>query len=211
MTPSALLAKLAQAGVEVVLSDGENLRLCGPSDVLTTELVAAVKERKTELLHLLSGDHGGTIPLFWPSASEATGAFCSHRSAQPFMTTVNTWPPDTRDLWEERAAILEYDWDMSRDAAEREAFNRIAASSSPEPAQAPASAPEHAPACGHTDTVTVIHVDGYGALCGACWTRWVAGGMNWPGTSSSTPTDTTTNPAGEPRHNQGDRHVPNQN
>ena len=37
-----------------------------------------------------------------------------------------------------------------------------------------------APACGHTDTVTVIHVDGYGALCGACWTRWVAGGMDWP-------------------------------
>ena len=48
----------------------------------------------------------------------------------------------------------------------------------PEPA--PASAPD-LPACGHNDAIAVLVVDGYGSICGACWSSWVRGGMDWPG------------------------------
>ena len=132
-----------------------------------------------QLLRERGGVAGSSLPARpeGPVTAEAAHPDCP---APEHLAPVNAWPSNLRDLWEERAAILEYDWDMSRDEAEREAFNRITAGSSSEPAPAPASASAHAPACGHTDTVTVIHVDGYGSLCGACWTRWVAGGMDWP-------------------------------
>ena len=48
------------------------------------------------------------------------------------------------------------------------------------PGSATAPAPDR-PACGHADAIVVMYVDGYGTLCGACWTRWVRGGMDWPG------------------------------
>jgi hypothetical protein len=36
-----------------------------------------------------------------------------------------SWPPDWREAWEERAAIMEYDAGLPRDEAERSAFKDV--------------------------------------------------------------------------------------
>ena len=42
---------------------------------------------------------------------------------------MRSWPEDLRDLWEERAAILEYDAHLPRIIAEQRAYNELKAQS----------------------------------------------------------------------------------
>ena len=169
---AALLTRVQGLGI-VLWRQGDQLRYRGSQGDLTPDLIGELRRHKAELLQMIAAGEPCSAQRDAPAPDRSA-------SVKLFMPVVETWPPDTRDLWEERAAVLEFDWGMSRDEAELEAFNRITAGSSPEPAPVPASAPEHAPACGHTDALVVIHVTDYGSLCGPCWTRWVAGGMDWP-------------------------------
>ena len=70
------------------------------------------------------------------------------------------------------------------------ALLRLLAEKGAAPAPGALSEPS-TPACGHDDAIAVLQVRGYGTLCGRCWSRWRVGGMDWPGTSGSTPTETS--------------------
>ena len=117
-------------------------------------------------------------------------------SAKPFKATVSQWPAHAQAFWCDLAQRLVHTHDIGEAEAELMAFTKIAMGIErpPEPPRT---------ACGHDDTVTVIHVDTYGALCGACWRRWVSGGMDWPTAEASNQTQTIHEPAGAARHSQG--------
>jgi hypothetical protein len=42
-----------------------------------------------------------------------------------WRTELAHWPPDWREAWEERAAIMEYDANLPRDEAEKLAFEDV--------------------------------------------------------------------------------------
>ena len=190
MTPAALIASLRAAGVDMVPA-GDNLRLQAPGGTLTPDLLAAVEQHKPALLQLLVANDSGPGMASAPPHPQCPAA---GGPAQHFMATVNAWPPDTRELWSERAAIMQYDGGLSRDAAELAAFNLISASPVPEPDPAPAAAPTFSsPACGHDNAMVLLQVRDHGLICGACWSRWVAGNIAWPESTRRNHTNSRTN------------------
>ena len=107
MTSRALLANLANAGVEVKPTGTGNLEVRGPQEALTSEVLARVKKWKGELLALLEEPIASEPPL------------------KPFMAEVESWSAEVQELWAERAAIMEYDGGLSRAEAEHIAYVRI--------------------------------------------------------------------------------------
>ena len=97
-TAAALLVDLIGRGIEL-RAEGERLRF-RPVTAMTPELAERVKAHKAELLDLLN-------PASMPDI-------------QP-----DDLPETWRELYEERAAIREYDGEQSREHAEAEALREI--------------------------------------------------------------------------------------
>jgi len=96
-----LLAELDALGIRLE-ADGD--RLCfRPRDKVTADLAARMKAHKGELLALLA----------------------TRKTAGRLLEVAATWPADWRELWEERAAIAEYDGNMPRPLAEDWAFHLL--------------------------------------------------------------------------------------
>lgn len=77
MTPRALLACLQAADIEVAPAN-DNLRLRGPTGVLTPELLAMVREHKPALLKLLNARDGALADEHPPDFNRAA---CGHDDA----------------------------------------------------------------------------------------------------------------------------------
>ena len=101
MTPAVLLATLHAAGV-VLTMDGPALRYRAPTGVMTAELLQDLSRHKAALLTLLT-----------------------------WRATVAQWPPDVLALWEERAAIMQYEGGLSQEDAEWRAFLCVHGEASP--------------------------------------------------------------------------------
>lgn len=102
MTPGALLARLTVLGASLTLTPEGTLRYRGPAVRLSEDaqreldgLKSALGQHKTALVALLS---------------------------QP---TAAALPAALRELWEERAAIMEYDGGLPRTEAERQALRCV--------------------------------------------------------------------------------------
>lgn len=98
MNPASVIAVLAARGV-TLRWDGASLRVQAPTqDTYREDLRALVAEHRSALIEALRDDP---------------------------RRMVRTWPADAREAWEERAAIIEYDGGVQRDAAERAAHEDV--------------------------------------------------------------------------------------
>jgi hypothetical protein len=113
-TSTLLLLKPAQAaqsgGAELLIHN--EAKLCQmPHDLSAAAIYRAPLEHRAEKSAIL------TQPL--------------KQSLGPLPATLNWqeqlagWPQEWRDLWDERAAIMEVEGGLSRDEAERHAFERL--------------------------------------------------------------------------------------
>ena len=96
------LAELREIGLKVELATG-SLRLSGLDHLTKRQAERALKvarTRKTEIIHALTIE--GSI-----------------------FDQISSWPPDLKELFEERAGIMEYEGGMSRAEAEAAAFDAI--------------------------------------------------------------------------------------
>jgi hypothetical protein len=102
MNAETLLLEVQQRGVKLSLT-GERLHVDAPAGTLSPELIERLKAAKPDLIHLLLTAKG---VLCCPSTNQAiTG--------------------DAAELFEERAAIAEYDAGLSREDAETQAREAI--------------------------------------------------------------------------------------
>ena len=95
------LAELREIGLKVELATG-SLRLSGLDHLTKRQAERALKvarTRKTEIIHALT--------------------------IEDIFDQISSWPPDLKELFEERAGIMEYEGGMSRAEAEAAAFNAI--------------------------------------------------------------------------------------
>lgn len=96
-----LLTELDRLGIQLE-ADGEYLRF-RPREKVMADLVGWMKAHKAELLTVLA----------------------TRRTAGGLLEVAETWQAERRELWEERAAILEYDANMPRPLAEVKAFQLL--------------------------------------------------------------------------------------
>ena len=95
MNAVGILEKLVEAGA-VVWTEAERVRFRAPAGAISDELRAAAGSCRSALRALV--DAGAVLPV--------------DRA---------TWPVDTLDDFEERAAIMQFDGGLTRDRAEHEA------------------------------------------------------------------------------------------
>lgn len=98
MTPEQMvLDQLADLGV-VLHVERDRLRFRAPVGAVCPAVRARVAAVRPELIAALAEEAAGGLPA-----------------------RIATWPEAWRDAFEERAAIMEFDGDLPREAAEREA------------------------------------------------------------------------------------------
>ena len=107
MTALDLLATLNRAGV-VLSAKGDRLAYDAPKGAMTADLLATIKARKAEVLAVLAGN--------WCAAASALLAQVQDAEARA----------DLLYLFDERAGICQYDGNMSRGEAERQAYRELA-------------------------------------------------------------------------------------
>jgi hypothetical protein len=119
-----------------------------PSTLLLLKPAQAAQSGGAELLTHNNAQHGQMPKAL--STATLYGAPIGHRaeesvilrqplkqSPEPLPATRNwqeqlaAWPEEWRDLWEERASIMEYDGNLARDDAERQAFELLRDAISP--------------------------------------------------------------------------------
>ena len=101
ISAAELPQEFAAKGIYVTISPERPDRLrYFPKAAMTDELIARLKSHKADLLILLQ-------------ESQATNR-CDNLPAD-----VNDWPEDWRYVYEERAAIMEYDGNLTRQEAEQ--------------------------------------------------------------------------------------------
>lgn len=120
MTGAALLTHLRSAGVQLICVDGL-LELHGDEELLTDEMLADIRTQKEELLALLTPrlcvrcdtqmthiefGYYSCPACYFQIVEPRSGFWCS---------------AETREEYEERAAIMEYDGNLSRAQAEARA------------------------------------------------------------------------------------------
>ena len=107
-TPSAwdVLALAERMGV-VFRADEERLLFDAPAGVMNPQLRQLLKLYKRDLVELVRRRHVAAMTRLREVAA--------------------TWRPEWREYWEERAAISEYDGELSRDLAEEHAFHELVA------------------------------------------------------------------------------------
>lgn len=110
MTGEVVLQQLRERDIRLTAS-GDRLVVDAPRGVLTEQLRDALRERKAELLAIL------TAPDHW--ARQAAGLLAT--VADPDRRA------DLRELFEHRAAVCEYDGELGRADAERLAFGELQA------------------------------------------------------------------------------------
>lgn len=101
-----LLQELAAKGINMMISPERPNRLrYSPKAAMTGELIARLKLYKANLLVLLQ-----------ESGEQQVGSPCDDLPAD-----VNDWPEDWRYRYDERAGIMEFDGDLTRQQAETRA------------------------------------------------------------------------------------------
>jgi TubC N-terminal docking domain len=137
---AALLAALPARGVELA-ADGGRL-LYRPREAVTPELAARIAERKTALLafvcaggefttaelanHAAAGASPSTLMLvragnaIFSVPPTETGVYSALVPARPDLL-----PPEWRELYEERAGVMEFEGETKRERAEALAFADI--------------------------------------------------------------------------------------
>lgn len=139
------LALLSRAGLELA-ADGERV-LFRPVAAMTPELAAAVRACKPELLALLAGAGEGwsaaellvlafasLSPADVPQVAAAKAAFAGlggltlvGLEPRASVQSPADLPEDWRELYEERAAVMEFDGNLPRERAEALALADILA------------------------------------------------------------------------------------
>ena len=99
MTATELLHELAAKGIRL-MAHGEQIAADAPRAVMTDTLRQAIRQHKAALLTLLV-----------QTPREPPGLEAEYRHCRDFL-----------ELWEERAAIMEYDGGLPRDDAEWQAY-----------------------------------------------------------------------------------------
>ena len=112
-TAADLLAELTRRGIEMV-AQGDRLRY-RPKSAMTLDLADRLKRHKPDLLAILRMDGGGPrTPPGQPTV---------HMGAR--VIRPDDLPTDWRELYEERAAIREYDGEQPRPQAEAGAWRDV--------------------------------------------------------------------------------------
>lgn len=114
MSTRALLADLAIADI-CIEARRDRLHVEVPAGAMTDELIQYLREYKAELLRLLTAE----------SATPAAAPENATPAAEPLSAVTLLADEDTREFFEERAAIAEYDGELSRDEAEQQAASRV--------------------------------------------------------------------------------------
>jgi hypothetical protein len=101
-----IIGRTEELGGTVVL-DGDSLALSAPKPLPDT-LILELREHKAEIVSLLR--EGGQYP------------YMCDIPPKPFGATLNNEQKDWKERFDERAGILEYDGELSRQEAELQAF-----------------------------------------------------------------------------------------
>ena len=146
MSAPVLVHRLQQYGVALSL-EGDRIIADGPDSVLTDETIDAIRQLKPQIRQLLQSEQAKD----WDQS-------------------------DWKAFYDERAGILEYNHGLSREAAERRAFDFTVVewlNQHPEP-----SNPEHCAWCGTAETSGASIVPygtnpvGHAWLHPECWAAW---------------------------------------
>jgi hypothetical protein len=140
MTASALMAAARARGI-ILIPHRDQLRCLGPVRAMTPNLLESLRAHRIEILAELLGPDSfkpglaSLDPKDGPRTRPGSGRAGSRGFVLPnpvddadkvWQAKFIYWPEEMKELWHERAAILEFDAGLPRAEAERRAFRIVA-------------------------------------------------------------------------------------